>query len=72
MDKYVAYVSSYTRGSSKGITIYDVDVSNGKFIKRNEIIAMNPTCMKVSNSGKYLYVASDYGITTYQINQDGN
>ncbi len=28
--KYVAYVGTYTHGSSKGIHIYDLDVENGR------------------------------------------
>ena len=28
--KYVAYVGTYTYGTSKGIQVYDVDVENGK------------------------------------------
>lgn len=27
--KYVAYVGTYTYGTSKGIHVYDVDVENG-------------------------------------------
>lgn len=32
-DKYVAYVSTYTMNDNHGITIYDVDVKNGRFEK---------------------------------------
>ena len=32
-DKYVAYVGSYTRGKSKGLSIYDVD-ANFNFKKK--------------------------------------
>ena len=28
--KYVAYVGTYTHGSSKGLQVYDVDVENGQ------------------------------------------
>ena len=28
-DKYVAYVGTYTHGSSIGIHVYDLDVENG-------------------------------------------
>lgn len=38
MAKYMAYVGSYSyTGKSKGITVYDVDVEKGKFIKRCEV-----------------------------------
>ena len=33
--KYVAYVGTYTYGTSKGIQVYDVDVENGKLIERS-------------------------------------
>ena len=32
--KYVAYVGTYTHGSSKGIHIYDLDVENGNMTER--------------------------------------
>ena len=31
---YVAYVGTYTHGSSKGIYIYDLDVENGQAKER--------------------------------------
>ena len=32
--KYVAYVGTYTHGSSKGIHVYDVDVEKGTLTER--------------------------------------
>ena len=41
MDKYVAYVSTYTYGDDHGITIYDVDMLNGKFILKDRVKITN-------------------------------
>ena len=47
--KYVAYIGCYTfHGSSKGIAIMDVDVANGRFIKRKEIRVNNSSYLTVS------------------------
>ncbi len=35
--KYVAYVGTYTHGTSKGIQVYDVDVENGTLTERSEV-----------------------------------
>lgn len=36
-DKYVAYVGTYTHGSSIGIHVYDLDVENGYMTERNVV-----------------------------------
>ena len=35
--RYVAYVGTYTHGSSKGIHIYDLDVENGRANERKVV-----------------------------------
>ena len=40
-EKYVAYVSSYTKRNKMGITIFDVDLEKGNFIYRNSIEISN-------------------------------
>ena len=35
--KYVAYVGTYTHGTSKGIQVYDVDVEKGTLTERSEV-----------------------------------
>ena len=35
-DKYVAYVGTYTHGSSIGIHVYDLDVENGYMTEREK------------------------------------
>mgnify|MGYP000517859768 FL=1 len=46
--KYVAYVGTYTYGTSKGIQVYDVDVENGKLIERSEVNVSNASHTAVS------------------------
>ena len=36
-DKYVAYVGTYTHGSSIGIHVYDLDVENGYMTEREVV-----------------------------------
>lgn len=71
-EQYVAYVGSYSyRGSSKGITIYDVDVTNGNFIKKGEVEVNNSSYLAVSHSRKYLYSIADEGVIAFEIQPDG-
>jgi len=72
LDRYVAYVGSYTRGKAKGITICDVDVEKGIFTKRKEIEVKNASYIKLSNSGEFLYSVSDQGISAFKILEDGD
>ena len=53
-DKYVAYVSTYTKGDYHGIRIYDVDTENGKFIEKDKVEITNSSFAVVSNNGKQL------------------
>lgn len=70
---YVAYIGSYTfHGSSKGISIMDVDVENGRFIKRKELRVNNSSYLTVSHDHKYLYSIVDEGIASFKILPDGN
>ncbi len=71
-DKYVAYVSSYTRGSKDGIKIYDVDLKNGTFSEKGSIQITNSSYMTISHSRKYLYSITDYGVEGYRIMPDGS
>ena len=51
--KYVAYVGSYTHGSSRqGIHVYDVDVENGTLTERSSVEVSNASHMAVSKNGK--------------------
>ena len=49
--KYVAYVGSYTHGSSRqGIHVYDVDVENGTLTERSSVEVSNASHMAVSKN----------------------
>jgi len=50
--KYVAYVGTYTHGSSRGIYIYDLDVENGRAVERKVVPINNPFYIKKSHNGK--------------------
>ncbi len=70
--KYIAYVSAYTHGKSKGILICDVDVEQGHFTPRSEIVIHNPSYLAKSHNGKYLYSICDEGLVAYRILENGN
>jgi len=71
-DKYIAYVGTYTHGSSKGIHIFDLDVEVGKMTERKVIPVKNPSHVCRSINGKYLYSISDEGVESFKIEVDGD
>ena len=70
-DKYVAYVGTYTHGSSIGIHVYDLDVENGYMTERNVVPVNNASHIAKSNNGKYLYSIADEGVAVMKIGADG-
>ena len=52
--KYVAYVGTYTHGTSKGIQVYDVNLEEGTLTERSEVEVSNASYTAVSKNGKYL------------------
>lgn len=70
--RYIAYISSYTHGKSKGITICDVDDKKGMLMPRSEIEINNPSYMVKANSGRFLYSICDEGLAAYRILENGN
>ncbi len=70
--KYVAYVGTYTYGSSKGIHIYDVDVKEGTLSFKKEIPANNSSHLCCSLNGNFLYSIIDEGVGVYEILPDGD
>ncbi|MGN0157760.1 MAG: lactonase family protein [Brotaphodocola sp.] len=71
--KYMAYVGSYSyTGKARGITVYDVNVEEGKFEKRCEIEVDNASYLTVSHDGKTLYSIADEGVVAFRIQPDGN
>ncbi len=71
-DKYVAYVGSYTRESSKGIHIFDMDVDKGRISLREEVQIDNSSFIAFSHSRKYLYSICDQGVAAYNILDNGS
>ncbi|MDR1772153.1 MAG: lactonase family protein [Hungatella sp.] len=70
--KYMAYVGSYSyNGQAKGITVYDVDVKEGRFIPRCEVEVDNSSYIIASNDGKTLYSIADEGIVSFRIHENG-
>ena len=63
--KYVAYVGTYTHGSSEGIHLFDLDVENGTMTQRKVIPINNPSYIKLSHNGKQLYSISDEGVPVW-------
>lgn len=71
--KYVAYVGSYTHGSSRqGIHVYDVDVENGTLTERSSVEVSNASHMAVSKNGKYLYSIEDEGVAVFGRDKNGD
>lgn len=71
-EKYVAYVGTYTHGSSIGIHVYDLDVENGYMKERNVIPVNNASHITKSNNGKYLYSIADEGVAVLSIDENGD
>lgn len=70
--KYIAYVGTYTNGSSKGIHLYDVDVQEGTLLFRKVVPVNNCSHMALSKNGSYLYSISDEGIQVFRVCIDGD
>lgn len=71
-DKYVAYVGTYTHGSSVGIHLYDLDVEEGTMTERKVIPVNNSSHIAKSLNGKYLYSIADEGVAVFAIAPDGD
>ncbi len=70
-EKYVAYVGTYTHGSSKGIHIYDIDVENGVMTERTVVPVHNASHLTKSDNGCFLYSIADEGVEVLRILPDG-
>lgn len=69
-NKYVAYVGSYTRGRSKGLTIFDVD-ENFNFKERVVVEINNPSYVRLSHNEKFLYTSCDEGVAAFRALDNG-
>lgn len=70
--RFVAYVGTYTHGSSKGIHIFDLNVETGQMTERKVVPINNPSYIKKSHNGKYLYSIADEGVCSFEILPDGD
>ena len=72
-DKYVAYVGTYTRGESEGLYILDTDVEYGLFRVRPHAAfhINNPSYLRLSHDGRFLYTSCDEGVASFRILEDG-
>ncbi|MBQ4275920.1 MAG: lactonase family protein [Lachnospiraceae bacterium] len=70
--KYVAYVSSYTKRSKNGITIFDVDMEKGTFVYRNSLEISNSSYLTCSHNDQFLYSITDMGVKSYEIDENGD
>lgn len=71
-EKYVAYVGTYTHGSSIGIHLYDVDVEEGTLTERKVVPVNNSSHICRSLNGKYLYSIADEGVAVFAVEPDGD
>ena len=71
-EKYVAYVSTYTMNDNHGITIYDVDMENGRFAEKAQVEITNSSYVTISHNQKYLYSITDFAVESYGILEDGS
>lgn len=71
-DKYVAYVGSYTRGDSKGLSIFDFDPQTLKFTLKDVFEINNPSVVHISNDERFLYCNCDEGVASFRILKDGS
>ena len=71
VDKYVAYVSTYTLNEDAGIHIYDVDMKNGRFTPKGDVKISNSSYLTMTHNGKFLYAITDLGVEGYEILPDG-
>lgn len=71
MSKYVAYVSCYTQENKYGISIFDVDMKNGRLKSKDQVKISNSSYVTISHNRKYLYSITDFGVEGYKILEDG-
>ena len=71
-EAYVAYVGTYTNGTSKGIHIYDVDVEEGLLYLRKVVPVHNSSYITRSKNQKYLYSIAAEGVRAFRVEPDGD
>ena len=71
-ERYIAYAGTYTLGNSKGIHIFDMDVSAGRIKEIKEVPINNPSYIVMSPDQNFLYSICDEGVTAFKIKDDGD
>lgn len=71
-EKYVAYVGTYTYGSSIGIHLYDVDVEEGTLTERKVVPVNNSSYLALAMNEKFLYSIADEGVAVFKRHSDGD
>ena len=71
-DRYVAYVGTYTHGTSIGIHLYDVDVEQGLMKERKVVPINNSSHLTKAHNKQFLYSISDEGVESFRILPDGD
>ena len=72
MEKYVAYVGTYTHENSVGIHVYDIDTEKGILTERSVAPINNPSYLTISKDGKNLYSIADEGVASFTIDENGD
>lgn len=72
LEKYVAYVGTYTHENSVGIHVYDIDMEKGALQERSVAPINNPSNLAVAHSGRFLYSIADEGIAAFHIDENGD
>ena len=68
----IAYIGTYTHGSSIGIHIYDMDNETRTLTERDVIPVHNSSYVTKSRSGEYLYSIADEGVEVLKIEKNGD
>ena len=71
-NKYVAYVGTYTHGSSIGIHLYDINLEEGTLEERKVVPINNSSHICRSLNGKYLYSIAEEGVAVFAVEADGD
>ena len=65
-ERYVAYVGTYTHGSSIGIHLYDIDMEQGTMTERKVVPINNSSHLTKAHNKQFLYSISDEGVEAFR------
>lgn len=69
---YVAYVGTYTKTTSIGIHVYDIDDETWTMKQKKVVEINNASNLVVSKDGRFLYSIADEGVQSFRILPDGD